>query len=210
MHLTCFFGSPVAQFSRWLMIASMATALLPVWRSPMISWRWPRPMAVMASTALMPVCSGSPTGWRCTTVGACSSRMRRPSATISPLPSIGLPSGSTTRRGSRRRPGPRGCRRAADRLALLDAGRVAQQHGADLAGVEVERQAEHAALELEQLVGHRGVQALDAGDAVTDLGDGADLLTGGLGAVRRDVLLDRGPDVLRADAELRHLWIPAL
>ena len=44
-----------------------ATAVLPVWRSPMISWRWPRPMAVMASMALMPVCSGSLTGWRWTT-----------------------------------------------------------------------------------------------------------------------------------------------
>ena len=67
MHLTCFFGSPLSQLSRWLMIASIATAVLPVWRSPMISWRWPRPMAVIASIALMPVCSGSFTGWRCTT-----------------------------------------------------------------------------------------------------------------------------------------------
>ena len=33
----------------------------------MISWRWPRPIAVIASIALMPVCSGSFTGCRCTT-----------------------------------------------------------------------------------------------------------------------------------------------
>src|SRR5689334_9388035 len=97
MHLTCFFGSPLFQLSFWLMIASIATADLPVWRSPMISWRWPRPMAVIASMALMPVCSGSLTGWRWTTVGACSSRMRLVSAVISPLPSSGFPSGSTTR-----------------------------------------------------------------------------------------------------------------
>ena len=37
------------------MIASTQTVVLPVCRSPMISWRWPRPIAVMASMALMPV-----------------------------------------------------------------------------------------------------------------------------------------------------------
>jgi hypothetical protein len=40
------------------MIVSMAIAVLPVWRSPMISSRWPRPIGIMASIALMPVCSG--------------------------------------------------------------------------------------------------------------------------------------------------------
>jgi hypothetical protein len=37
-------------------------AVLPVLRSPMISSRWPRPMGIIASMALMPVCSGSVTG----------------------------------------------------------------------------------------------------------------------------------------------------
>ena len=41
------------------MIASMPMAVLPVLRSPMISSRWPRPIGVIASMALMPVCSGS-------------------------------------------------------------------------------------------------------------------------------------------------------
>ena len=41
------------------MIVSMAMAVLPVLRSPMISSRWPRPIGVIASMALMPVCSGS-------------------------------------------------------------------------------------------------------------------------------------------------------
>jgi len=36
----------------WLMIVSIAIAVLPVWRSPMISSRWPRPTGTMASTAL--------------------------------------------------------------------------------------------------------------------------------------------------------------
>ncbi len=61
---TCCFGSPVSQASRWLRIVSTQTAVLPVLRSPMISWRWPRPIGVIASMALMPVCSGSPTPWR--------------------------------------------------------------------------------------------------------------------------------------------------
>src|SRR5436309_1040727 len=59
------------------MMASRATAVLPVCRSPMMSCRWPRPMAVMASMALMPVCSGSFTGCRWTTEGACSSSASR-------------------------------------------------------------------------------------------------------------------------------------
>ena len=193
------------------MIASSATAVLPVCRSPMISWRWPRPMAVMASTALMPVCSGSLTGWRCD-----DGRRLQLEDAAALGDDLALAVDRVAERvddaaeeavADRHREDVAG---AADRLALLDAGRVAEDDGADLAGVEVEREAEHAALELEQLVGHRGVQALDAGDAVADLGDGADLLAGGLGAVRRDVLLDRRPDVLRADAELRHLRVPAL
>ena len=65
--------------------------------------------------------------------------------------------------------------RALDGLALLDARAVAEQHDADLADVEVQGQAEQAALELEQLV-DRGVgQAGDACDAVTDLEHPAEL-----------------------------------
>src|SRR5919197_2126169 len=63
----------------------------------MISSRWPRPIAVMASMALMPVYSGSFTGWRWTTEGACNSRVRVSSVWTSPLPSTGRPSGSSTR-----------------------------------------------------------------------------------------------------------------
>src|ERR1035437_9142624 len=47
----------------WLMIVSMAMAVLPVPRSPMMSSRWPRPIGIMESIALMPVWSGSFTGW---------------------------------------------------------------------------------------------------------------------------------------------------
>src|ERR1700730_17186706 len=52
------------------MIVSTAIAVLPVWRSPMISSRCPRPMGIIASMALIPVCSGSLTGILSTTPGA--------------------------------------------------------------------------------------------------------------------------------------------
>ncbi len=97
MQRTCLVGSPDSQFCFWLMIVSIAIVVLPVARSPMISWRCPRPIGVSASMALMPVASGSCTDLRSITVGACSSRARRPVDSISPRPSIGVPSGSMTR-----------------------------------------------------------------------------------------------------------------
>ena len=82
----------------WLMIVSTATAVLPVWRSPMISSRWPRPMGIRASMALRPVCMGSWTLRRWTMGGAIFSRGivdRR--LDDGPLPSMGMPRGLTTR-----------------------------------------------------------------------------------------------------------------
>ena len=81
----------------WLMMVSRITAVFPVWRSPMINSRWPRPMGIMLSIALMPVCKGSRTGWRSMTPGARRSSGLRSLVTIGPLPSSGCPSGFTTR-----------------------------------------------------------------------------------------------------------------
>ena len=75
----------------------MAIADLPVLRSPMISSRWPRPIGVMASIALIPVCIGSSTGCRSAIPGAGDSTARLCWVTIGPLLSIGTPSGLTTR-----------------------------------------------------------------------------------------------------------------
>jgi hypothetical protein len=83
-----------------LRIVSIRIAVLPVERSPMISSRWPRPMFVIESIALIPVWSGSFTGWRSTTPGALNSSVRRSEASIGPRPSSALPSGSTTRPSS--------------------------------------------------------------------------------------------------------------
>ncbi len=57
-------------FPFWLMIVSVMIAVLPVWRSEMMSSRWPRPIGIIESIALIPVCIGSFTGWRRTTPGA--------------------------------------------------------------------------------------------------------------------------------------------
>jgi hypothetical protein len=96
----------------------------------------------------------------------------------------------------------------ADLLPLLDAGEVTQDHDADLADVEVQRQTADAALELEQLVGHDRGQSLDTGDAVAGLRDGADLLTRDVGAVLGDVVLDGTADLVCGDRQLGHEWCP--
>ena len=69
----------------WLMMVSRMTAVLPVWRSPMINSRWPRPIGIIASMALMPVCSGSRTGWRSSTPGAMRSSGLRCFVAIGPF-----------------------------------------------------------------------------------------------------------------------------
>ena len=93
---------------------------------------------------------------------------------------------------------------ALDALALLDQRTVAEEHDADLTDVEVQRQAQQAALELEQLVGHRRMQPLDPCDPVAGLDHAADLFACGLRRERRDVALDRCADLVGTDRQLRH------
>src|SRR5215475_5620845 len=94
---------PIATYTQkrslpfWLMIVSIATAVLPVWRSPIRSSRWPRPIGTIASIALRPVCTGCETDWRQITPGAIFSMTSLAFALIGPLPSIGAPSEFTTR-----------------------------------------------------------------------------------------------------------------
>ncbi len=79
------------------MMVSIATAVLPVWRSPMISSRWPRPTGTIESRHFRPVCTGWLTLWRAITPGATFSITSVILALIGPLPSIGWPSALTTR-----------------------------------------------------------------------------------------------------------------
>ena len=96
--------------------------------------------------------------------------------------------------------------RALDDLALLDAGEVTEDDDADLVDVEVEREAQRAVLELQQLVGHGRGKTLDVGDAVAGVRDAADLFAGGrAGLVGLDERVQRVPDLLRTDRKLRHV-----
>jgi len=52
------------------MIVSSRMVVFPVCRSPMISSRWHDRSGIMASMAMMPVCTGSLTRWRVMTPGA--------------------------------------------------------------------------------------------------------------------------------------------
>ncbi len=65
--------------------------------------------------------------------------------------------------------------RALDRVALGDVLPGAEQHGADVVGLEVQGEADHVVGQLEHLEGHAVLEAVDAGDAVADREDGADL-----------------------------------
>jgi hypothetical protein len=87
----------------------------------------------------------------------------------------------------------------ADEVALLDQVVVAQERDADVALLEVEHHALHAVRELEQLAGHRVVEAVDAGDAVADRQDAAGLLDRDLGLVALDLLLDDPADFVGSD-----------
>ena len=183
------------------MIVSIAIAVLPVWRSPMISSRWPRPIGIIESIAFRPVCIGSLTGWRWTTPGALNSAGRVSSVLMSPLPSSGLPSGSTIRpeqlladRDLEQLAG------ALDRVALDDVDPRAEQHDADVVGLEVQREARHVVRELEHLERLAVLEAVDAGDAVGHGEDGADLGQVGLALVEPfDAALEDARDLVWLD-----------
>ncbi len=73
---------------------------------------------------------------------------------------------------------------------LGDRGVRAEDHDADIVGLEVQRHALDAARELDHLAGLDVVEAVDAGDAVADAQHGADLGDLGLGAEAGDLVLD--------------------
>ena len=126
----------------WLMMVSMAIAVLPVWRSPMISSRWPRPIGIIESMALMPVCSGSLTGWRRMMPGALIS-IRRVSVDLDRALAVDRLAERVDHAAEQRLADgdlgdPAG---ALDLVAFLDGLRVAEERDADVVLFEVQHQA---------------------------------------------------------------------
>ncbi len=87
-----------------------------------------------------------------------------------------------------------------DGVAFLDQLPVAEQHDADVVGLEVQRQAGDVVRQLEHLERHAVLEAVDAGDAVADGEDGADLgQLGRAGAEPLDAALEDGGDFVGLD-----------
>ena len=84
-------------------------------------------------------------------------------------------------------------------VAFLDLVGLAEDHRTDRVLVEVQREAERAALELEQLVDRGLGQPGDAGDAVADLEHPADARRVERRRERLDVLAQRGRDLVGVD-----------
>ena len=188
--------------SFWLRIVSIRIAVLPVVRSPMISSRWPRPTFVIESIALIPVCSGSFTGWRWITPGALNSSGRDSVLSIGPAPVERVAERIDDATEQPLADGDAGdAAGAAHRLALRAALPLAEQRSADLVLLEVEREPDDAVLELEHLHRDCVLEPVDAGDAVADLEDGADLGEVGLDVVLLDPLTQDRRDLFRAQLQ---------
>ena len=189
------------------MIVSIAIAVLPVWRSPMISSRWPRPIGIIESIAFRPVCIGSLTGWRWTTPGALNSAGRvvlgvdvalaveRVAERVDDAPQQLLADRDLEQLA-----------RPLDGVALDHVLPRAEQHDADVVGLEVQREARHVVRELEHLERLAVLEAVDAGDAVGHGEDGADLGQVGLALVEAlDAALEDAGDLVWLDLHVGSL-----
>ena len=91
---------------------------------------------------------------------------------------------------------------ALDGVALDDVHPLAEQHGADVVGLERERQAGHVVGQLEHLERLAVLEAVDARDAVGDRQHGADLGEVGLTLVEAlDAALENGGDLVWLDLQ---------
>ena len=84
-------------------------------------------------------------------------------------------------------------------VTLFNGVGIAEDGGADDVRFQVEGQAEDAVAKVQQLVGADALQALDAGDAVAHLDDGADIHQGQVAAEFLNLAPDEGYDFLSSD-----------
>jgi hypothetical protein len=175
------------------MIVSMAIAVLPVWRSPMISSRWPRPIGIRdqrvdrldagldrgVDSLAHDDAGGDPLDG--------SRPRRRDRALVIERAAEGVDDATEQRLTDR---DFRHATRRLDGVAFLDVARLAEDDRSDRLLLEVQGDAHHAARELQQLLRERVGQAVHLRDAVADLHDRAD--AAGLGRLVEPV--DRGLD----------------
>ena len=155
--------------------------------------------------ALMPVCSGSLTGWRPMMPGAWTSMRRCWGSTSGPLPSIGSPSAFTTRPSSASPTGIDRMRPVA--RTTCSSSMPSTEPSTTAPMVSSSRfiaRPSGAVFELEQLVHLGRGQTRDARDAVADLDDAADLLGADGRVVLGDVLAQGVSDLVGTNGELSH------
>src|SRR6185369_2024555 len=95
-----------------------------------------------------------------------------------------------------------------DGRAFLDLGVRAEDHDTDVVGLKVEGHALGAVAELDHLAGLDIVEAVDAGDAVTDRQNGADLRDFGVGVEVCNLVADDARDFSGADVHSISLSSP--
>ena len=177
----------------------MTTEVLPVLRSPMISSRWPRPIGVIASMALIPVCSGSCTGWRPMMPGAWTSMRRVCVGVDRALAVDGLAErvdhAAQQRVADGDRLDPAGRLDDLLLLELVDARRGRRRRSSPRRG-SARGPSVPSSNSSSSLTAGAG-QAGHARDAVADLDDAADLLGADLGGVLGDVPAQRLGDLAR-------------
>ena len=160
----------------WLMIVSRATAVLPVWRSPMMSSRWPRPMGTMPSIGLDAGLERLLDGLAVDDAGGDALDRAELRGRDRALAVDGLAERvhHAADHARRRRDG-HDARRALDLVAFLDELGLAEEHRAHRVLLEVQGQGHDPVGKLEQLAGHALLEAVDARDAVAHGQDGARL-----------------------------------
>ena len=183
----------------------MAIVVLPVLRSPMISSRWPRPIGVIASIDLMPVCSGSCTGLRPMIPGAWISIRRGCVPTEVAAAVDRLAEGVDTRPST---PSPTGTERMRPVALTVWPSSMSSTSPSTTAPIDdssrLRARPTGAVLELEQLVDGGVGQARDAGDAVADLVTRPTVRASSEGSKPSRFLLERGGDVGGGEGEFSH------
>ncbi len=177
----------------------------------MISSRWPRPIGISASIALSPVAIGSLHRFARNDAGRLdvdahalvgldrTLAVDRIAERIDDTAEQALADGNVDDRAG-----------ALDGLPFLDLAVLAEDDDADVVGLEIERHAAHAVLELDHLAGLHVVEAVGAGDAVADREHLTDFGDFGLLAEVLDLVLEDGGNFCGANVHQRASFIAIL